>query len=133
MYDPLNANLRNIIEIEEYVCGYSEPEKNGRRYHEQERVEVGLARWFRCRDVDGLENEVLRNSKFSCALEKSSWIECCRQLTMIELALAAMPRTAEADCCRSSWSCFSEELLWNGMTSIFKCWSEEQQTNILGT
>jgi hypothetical protein len=65
MYNPFETNLRDIIEIEEYVCGYSEPKKNERRYHEQERVEVGLARRFGCRDTDWLENEVLWNTKFS--------------------------------------------------------------------
>ena len=59
MYDPLNANLRNIVEIEQCVGGYRESEKYGRRYHEQECVEISLARWFGCRDADRLENEVL--------------------------------------------------------------------------
>jgi hypothetical protein len=67
MYDPLNPNLRHIVEVEEYVCSYSEPEKNCRCYHEQDRVEVGLARRFGCRDADGLENEVLGKSVVSRA------------------------------------------------------------------
>ena len=59
MYDPLNADLRHIVEVEEYIGGYRQSEKNRRRYHEQEGVEVGLARWFGCRDADRLKNQVL--------------------------------------------------------------------------
>lgn len=67
MYDALNANLRHIVEVKDYICGYSESKENGRCYHEQDRVEVGLARGLGCRDADRFEDDILSISWVSTA------------------------------------------------------------------
>ena len=59
MYNSLDANLRHIVEIEKPICSYSQSKKNGRSYHEQEGVEVGLACWFGCCDANRFADEVL--------------------------------------------------------------------------
>jgi hypothetical protein len=61
MHYPLNANLRDILDVEQDVRNDRQAQQDRRGYREQERVQVRLARRPGRRDADGLQNEVLES------------------------------------------------------------------------
>jgi len=58
--DPLNPYLRNVVEVEQYVCNYGKNQQNCGCDHDQESVEICLSRRLGGRDSDWRENEILK-------------------------------------------------------------------------